>query len=337
MIDRRLGRCLITGIALICNVLITHGETVDYMPKFSGGIRSRWEMETESGNSRFTVRSARVMMNGSIAAPIDYYLAVDLCDNGKMKFLDGWIKLKATKDLAFQAGQYIMPFGVEPSRSPLEYYFNNRSFLSKYACFIRSVGVKADYAVPGTQLKLEGGVFNASSTSDQDSWSRQLAFSSRATYKLDNMKFVAGFQSTSPDSVRINLVDACVNWSAGRWVVEGEYVNRHYTNQAYKTTHAYSMYANYAMPISAGIFNRLSFQGRFDGMTDNSTGTRVNGELVTNQKARNRVTIGSTISYIKTPMHADIRLNYEKYFYHEGVVAPEGSGDKVSLELVLRF
>jgi hypothetical protein len=134
------------------------------------------------------------------------------------------------------------------------------------------------------------------------------------------------------------LVDACVNWTVGRWVLEGEYVNRHYTNEAHKATHAYSMYANYAMPIKAGMFNKLSFQGRFDGMTDNSTGTRSNGHLITNQKARNRVTVGSTISNVQSPLlHADLRLNFEKYFYHEGVVAPEGSGDKVSLELIVRF
>jgi hypothetical protein len=73
-------------------------------------------------------------------------------------------------------------------------------------------------------------------------------------------------------------------------------------------------------------------------MTDNSTGTRSNGHLITNQKARNRVTVGSTISNVQSPLlHADLRLNFEKYFYHEGVVAPEGSGDKVSLELIVRF
>lgn len=92
------------------------------------------------------------------------------------------------------------------------------------------------------------------------------------------------------------------------------------------------------MPIKAGAFNRLSFQGRFDGMTAHSSGKRnSDGVLTTNDPARNRVTVGATISYVKKPVWLDIRADYEKYFYRHGVEPVLGQGDRLVLEMVLRF
>ena len=121
-------------------------------------------------------------------------------------------------------------------------------------------------------------------------------------------------------------------------LVEGEYIYKYYTNDAFEACHAYNFMANYFMPVKMGVFNQLSFHGRFDGMTDHSTGKRNSaGFLEIDDNARNRVTIGATLSYILPKVKTDVRVNYENYFYRDGIVAPAGDRDKILVELVVRF
>jgi hypothetical protein len=141
-----------------------------------------------------------------------------------------------------------------------------------------------------------------------------------------------------PDSVRANLWDCLLEWNHCRWTVEGEYTGKHYVHDSYKTIHAYSILANYRLPLHKSVFNQLSFQGRWDGLTDHSNGIRnAAGWLYGNDKARNRITVGTTLSYIKSPIRADIRLNYEKMFYHDGYEPGDGNRDKLLMEFVVRF
>lgn len=314
---------------------------VDLVPKIHGALRTRWEMDTENDASRFQVRNARVTLNGNIAPAIDYYIQTDLCNAGKMQILDAWGRIGISRQVKFQAGQFRMPFGTDCFRGPANYLFANRSFIGKTMCNVRAVGAKLSYtpfSLESSDLTIEGAAFNPTSINDHNQWVKTMAFAGKAVYRLRNVKFAAGMQSLEPDSVRMNLLGGSVTWSAGRWLVEGEYMNKHYTHKRHKSAHAYNFYADYHFPVKAGVFNQASFQGRFDGMTAHSTGTRnADGELVTNQAARNRVTVGGTLSYIYKNVHCDIRLDYEKYFYHHGVTVPEGEGDKVCAELVIRF
>jgi len=314
-------------------------DTVNYIPQIHGTLRGRYEVATESGDYHFQLRNARVSLNGFIAPFIDYFLQADLCDKGTMKFLDGWLRLKIINGLSVQAGQFRMPFGIDTFRSPHNYYFANRSFIGKQVCNYRAVGGKVTYALPVAPLVLEAGAFNPGTISDHKPWNNTLAYATKATYTLHNVKLTAGFQSIIPDSVRINLIDGCISWNSGQWLVEGEYMYKHYTSSSHIPAHAYNLFANYHMPVKAWIFNKLSFQARFDGMTAHSSGIRnPQGLLDTDHPARNRITVGATISYVKTKsMFLDIRANYEKYLYHDGVKALPDSGDKAVVEFVARF
>lgn len=316
----------------------TGGNGFSYMPRFHGALRARWEEDLENGMSRYQLRNARVTMDGAIAPAIDYFLQVDLCDRGTMKFLDGWARVEIARGLKIQAGQFRMPFGVDPFKAPANYIFSNRSFIGKQVCNVRAVGAKVTYILPKLPLTLEGGMFNPGTISDHTGWNNSYAYAGRAIYRVGSMKFDAGIQSLRPDKVRINLLDACVNWTAGRWIVEGEYMNKHYVNNAHKPVHAWNLWTDYHMPVKAGVFNKLSFQGRYDGMTAHSNGLRgKEGQLTTTDPARNRVTLGATISYMNKPVWLDLRANYEKYFYRHGAYVAAGQGDRLVVEMVLRF
>ncbi len=316
-------------------------QEVDLTPKIHGVIRGRWEMDTENNASRFQLRNARVTLSGMIAPTIDYFMQTDLCDRGQMKILDAWGRIGITPGLKFQAGQFRLPFGTDCFRGPGNYIFANRSFVGNIMNNVRGVGAKLSYSLPlgeASSLALDGGAFNPTSMADHNVWVKQLAYAAKAVMTLGDFKFAAGAETLLPDSVRVNSFGTSLGWQTDRWTVEGEYLNKHYVNSAHRAAHGYNVFVDYGFPVRAGVFNRASLQARFDGMTAHSSGKRnKEGRLYTDGAARNRITVGGTLSYIYKIVHCDVRLNYEKYFYHHGVVAAPGAGDKVCAEMVIKF
>lgn len=315
------------------------GGVVSYMPAIHGVIRTRWEMETEDGRNRFEVRNARLALSGNILPSVDYQIQTDFCDQGKIKILDAWGGIKLAEGLKLRAGQFLMPVGIEPLRAPAAYIFANRAFIGKQMCNARGVGAELAYIVPAVSpLTLRAAVFNSTSVAGHDVWNHSPAFSASALWQIKSIGINVGFQSAVPEAGRTNIVDGAVIFKSGRWNVESEYMYKHYTNGYSGAAHGYSVFGNYALPVSLGEFNRLSFQGRFDGMTAHNSGALGDsGELTPDMPARNRITVGSTLSSVHGKIHADVRLNYEKYFYHHDVVAPVGQDDKVAVELVVSF
>ncbi|WP_304976922.1 porin [Duncaniella muris] len=316
-------------------------DKVNLVPKIHGTVRARWEMDTKGGENRFAVRNARVSISGEIAQPIDYYIQTDFCDQGKMKILDAWGRVSFTKRLRLQGGQFRLPFGTDCFRGPGTYFFSNHSFIGGIMNNVRGVGAKLSYTFPtsgSSLLSLEAGAFNPTSMADHNVWVKEMAFAGKALWTIGEVKIAAGAETLIPDSVRINSLTGSVTWTHGGLTLEGEYLNKHYTNNAHKAAHGYNVFADYGFPVKAGIFNRASVQARFDGMTAYSSGNRNDeGKLFTDYAARNRVTVGGTLSYIYKFVRCDLRLSYEKYFYHHDAVVAVGEGDKVCAELVVKF
>lgn len=310
----------------------------NYIPEIHGTIRPRYELETGHNEQRFQVRNARLSLDGGICPVISYRLQADFCDCGKFKMLDAWVRIAASDDFSVTAGQTLIPFSVEAVRSPHLCYFANKSFISTEVGASRGVGAKIAYQVGSLPLTVEGGAFNNATISNHDVWQKDLAYAAKMRYAVGNVGIESGFKSAAPDSVRINMTDVSVTWTPHRWVIEGEYLYKHYTHSSFSPSHAYSAFASYWHPVKVGVFNRLSVQGRWDGMTDHSSGSRdKDGALYLTDAARNRLTLGATLSYVYSKVRADIRVNYENYFYHKGVKAPQGDCDKVIVELVVRF
>ena len=103
--------------------------------------------------------------------------------------------------------------------------------------------------------------------------------------------------------------------------------------------HSVNSFANYDIPLRR-FFHKMSFLARYDMMTDHSDGITTSetepNKLAITDYARHRVTGGLTFSFSKSFI-ADIRLNYEKYFYAKNSIAKESEQDKIVLELMVRF
>lgn len=310
------------------------GSWKKYLPEVHGTIRPRFEMTTAGDlpdEYRFQLRNARLILSGSPVNFLRYFINLDLCDRGEIKILDAWVRINAPAGISFQAGQFRMPFGIEPFRAPHNYLFSNRAFLAKQVCNYRAVGAKAAWQVPGAPVLLEAGLFNPGTISNHQPWSNKLTWSGCATVTIPyGFKLSGGYMNIRPQDVSTSMADAALTWKAGQWDTGAEYIYRHpRKNSGLPSCHAYNFFASYYIPVKAWMFNRWSFQGRFDGMTDMNDST----------PGRKRITVGTTLSWIKTAnLFLDLRADYEKYFYAHDVATPNAdNADKLVLEMIFRF
>lgn len=345
------NRCLwLASLALLTAFPVmadNDNDDVDLTPKVHGTIRGKYEYQPEDGEGRFQVRNARVSIEGDVTKTVSYKAEIDLSDEGQIKMLDAYTRLKPVRGLNFTIGQMRVPFTIDAHRSPHQQYFANRSFIAKQVGNVRDVGATLGYSFNvGFPITLEAGMFNGSGlTNQKDFWTDNVNFSAKA-----QLFFPRGFnltlstQKIKPEDVSVMMYDAGAYYHAHGWHVEAEYLYKHYEDEAFKAVHAVDAFVSYDIPLRKCFFKKISPLVRYDFMSDHSDGMRYNsegdedkaGSLIINDYQRSRVTGGVTFS-LSLPFVSDIRLNYEKYFYREGAIAHPSEKDKFVIEFMTRF
>ena len=85
------------------------------------------------------------------------------------------------------------------------------------------------------------------------------------------------------------------------------------------------------------LIKKVSFLARFDYMGNNRDEVVEDGfDYIITDYERKRITGGLTFSFGK-PFQADLRLNYEKYFYDDDASPLESEQDKLVVEMMVRF
>lgn len=322
-------------------------DKVDRTPEVHGTIRGKYEYQPEEGQGRFQVRNARVSLDGDLNKVVSYKVEIDLSDEGKIKMLDTYTRIKPLRGLDFTIGQMRAPFTIDAHRSPHLQYFANRSFIAKQVGNVRDVGATIGYSFNvGFPIILQAGMFNGSGlTNQKDFWTSNVNFSAKA-----QLFFPRGFnltlstQKIRPDNVSVMMYDAGAYYHAHGWHAEVEYLYKHYGHGAFKPVHALDVFVSYDIPLRKCFFTKISPLVRYDYMSDHSDGLRYNaegsedveGSLVINDYQRSRITGGVTLS-LDLPFVSDIRLNYEKYFYRDGAIAKPSEKDKIVVEFMTRF
>lgn len=310
------------------------------MPKVSGTIRGKMEYQTHEKESRFEVRTARVALDGFVTPIVNYKAEIDLSDEGQIKMLDAYAGVLPTKGLDLRIGQMRVPFSIDAHRSPHKQYFANRSFIAKQVGDVRDVGVYGGYAFSKVPLQLEAGAFNGSGLTNQKNyWTKEFNFSAKAQYFLPiGLTLEASVQKISPNGIKTYLYDGGITFHRNRWTLEAEYLRKHYHGNAFNNVNAWDAFACYDLPLKK-VFSKVSFLGRYDMMDNHSDGTLDDqGKLKLTDASRQRVTGGVTLSMaMSKKVLADLRLNYEKYFYDDLSLAKPSERDKAVVELVVHF
>jgi len=322
------------------------GDAFDKTPKVGGTIRSKYEYQTEEGEGRFEVRTARVNVTGKVAPEVGYKAEIDLCDEGKIKMLDAYTRITPWSTLQFTIGQERVPFTIDAHRSPHQQYFANRSFIAKQVGNVRDVGAEIGYTWNvGFPIIVNAGVFNGSGLTDQkDYWTKGVNYSAKAQFLFPNVNLVLSTQKIKPSDVTVTMYDGGLTFHKGGFIAEAEYLYKHYSKNAFHDVHAFDGFVCYDIPVAnrKSLVRKVSPLARYDFMSDHSDGVRYNaaddniGSLIVNDYKRHRITGGVTLSLAK-PFISDIRINYEKYFYRHGGVAKTSEKDKFVIEFMTHF
>lgn len=308
-------------------------------PDLYGTLRMRSEFSTEEGEARFMVRTARVGLLGKFGSLLEYKAELDLCDRGEVKVTDVWARFALPKGFKVQLGQMRMPFTFGSARAPHVYLFADRPFVDKQFIGPRNVGLKGIYACSKAGITVEGGVFNSTANTKHATWQKALSAAAKVLWAHREITLIAGYESLAASAARSSNVDAGITWHHSGLTLEGEYVYRHYNSGRFGDAHAYNFTADYKLPLNRGVFDNISFQGRFDGMTDYSNGSTM-GEGIKaamTEPEHQRLTLGATLAYIKSKYFALIRLNYENYFYGSAAKPSADDNNKLVAEVVIHF
>lgn len=306
-----------------------------------GTVRAKFEYQPDLGKSRFEVRNARFSLSGQVTPLVNYKAEIDLSDEGSIKMLDAYARLNLLqRRLRFTIGQMRVPFTIDAHRSPHEQYFANRSFIAKQAGNVRDVGATLAWSfgrrVPVT---LEGGLFNGSGlTNQKDYWTRSLNYSAKARFRFaERVNLSLSIQKTHPDIVDIHMYDVGAYYENRLWHIEGEYLRKNYASGAFPGVNVVDAFVCRNIPLQSRALRQISVLARYDYMSDHSTGLAgTDGVLHADDPERHRVTGGLTFS-LGLPFQADIRINYEAYFYRATATPALSEQDKFVAEFMVRF
>lgn len=312
----------------------------EYRPEIHGTVRAKYEYEPQIEKGRFEIRNARLSVEGKVIPIVKYKAEIDLSDEGVIKMLDAYVRLQPSEHLRFTFGQMRVPFTIDAHRSPHLQYFANRSFIAKQVGNVRDVGASAawtfGHAAPVT---LEGGIFNGSGLTNQKNfWTDNINFSFKASSTIfRRFNLTLSCQKASAGDINVMMYDAGAYWEDSRWHIEAEYLRKHYDRGAFKAVNAVDAFAAYRLPLRKRP-EAISFLGRYDYMSDHSKGSKdENGLLSVNDPERHRITGGITLSLGSPSLQADVRLNYEQYFYARDVIPAISERNKIVLEFVAHF
>lgn len=305
-----------------------------------GTLRAKFEYQPEISQARYQVRNARFALRGELYSRLTYRMEVDFVDEGVMKMLDAYVGLKLYRGLTFTIGQMRVPFSIDAHRGPHMQYFANRSFLAKQAGNVRDVGAMLGWKFGrDIPMHIQVGMFNGSGlTRQKDYWTNDFNYAAKAQFGfMPGMNFVVSYQTTLPEAVRIHHYDVGCTYRTGNWLFEAEYLRKEYAKGAFDGVNSFDGFVCYDLPLNR-FFRKVSFLGRYDYLSDHSRGIadETTGLLMIDDYERHRVTAGLTFS-LGLPFTADIRLNYEKYFYDPLATPGISDRDKVVLEFMAHF
>lgn len=311
-----------------------------YLPEIHGTIRAKYEYEPPINKGRFEIRNARVSVEGKIIPIMRYKAEIDLSDEGIIKMLDAYVRVQPLSPLKITVGQMRVPFTIDAHRSPHLQYFANRSFIAKQVGNVRDVGATVGWTFENaTPIILEGGIFNGSGLINQKSfWTADYNFSFKAqTLIARHFNVTLSCQKANAGKAVTYMYDAGAYYTNDRWHIEAEYLRKHYARDAFRPVNAVDAFAAYRIPMKK-VFTSISFLGRYDYMSEHSKGLKEeNGRLTVDDPERHRITGGVTLCMGKGKLLAELRLNYEQYFYPRDAIPAISEQSKAVIELMVHF
>lgn len=325
------------GIAMLFPAELAADKSI-YVPTFSGTVRARYEFFPQSGVSAFKVRNLRLGVDGYVAPIMSYRGEVDFADWGKIVLIDAYIKLSPAKGLYFNLGQGRMPFTISAHRRPHEQYFVNRAFVSRHMG-LRDVGLVGSYDIPKIPLTVQASFFNCSGTGENmQFYTKTFGYTVKLISQLHPYWYLSASTARRSKGIARNQ-----DWDIGGyfhnslWHVEAEYLRRYYVNSDFKPVNTWDLFVYRNFPIEKKMIGGIAGAIRYDYISDFSNGhPGEDHKLKMDFPDCHRLTFGATLS-LMSKFQAQIRLDYEKYFFRKDFTPSAAEGDRLVFELIAHF
>lgn len=307
-------------------------KSIDYF----GTLKAKYELDTETGMSRFSVRNSRIGIKGNLTHYTSYKFQLELSNNGEFRVLDLFGTLQLTPQLTVSLGQVSLPIYNGYTISPGELMFANRPFIGKYFTGSREIGMNAKYTFnpDGFPVILEAGIYNGGEI-NEPVWTDRPSFAGRVSFGS-----MQGFRSTvkayrypkTPDEDYLAMgID--FRYARSRWRVESEFMTmKNYADR--RELSSWYIQGAYAIPCRLGrMLDHITPALRWDEM---GYGALQHGFDV------RRLTAGLGFSLTEKPFSSILRLDYEIYILPEkelyrNYFPEENFDNKLTLELQINF
>lgn len=301
-------------------------------------LRPKYELGTESGSSRFTLRNSRIGIQGNVTGNLSYRFLVDLSDNGEFRVLDLYASYGFSDRFLVTFGQHSLSLFNSYTTSPSKLDFVNRPFLAKYFLSSRDIGASVKYIIKkeGFPIALETGVYNGDGINNPE-WTQSPAFGGRVSFgSMDGFRATAKIyksEITHNEDYLYWGIDA--RYENNSFKFETEFMAKENIANIEEMRDLYAVYAQalYKIYLAGGSVKAINPCFRWDAM---------GYDIQDSGFGINRITIGANMVF-NTPIGSTVlKLNYEHYFKQtqdlDALFGSERNKEsKLSVELLLSF
>ncbi len=324
-------------IQLSLSAQVKDQETKDslYFIKYDGTLKTKYEISTDSGKGRFSVRNSRLGLSGGVSKYLGYRVQVELSSNGQFSVLDLNAIIKPTNRITFRLGQSHVPIYNDYTISPNALMFANRPFVGKYISPSRDIGVTGEFLLKekGFPILLQlsisnGNLINSPVWRDNPAYSGRVIFGSMEGFRT-TAKFYRYPLSNEMDYM---IIGGDCRYENSKFKIEAEAMNRHnyYTSDDLFLTY---IQGAYSFPINRNnCFKRVITALRWDTMSH---------DPLKNGVGANRFTVGTAFAFevkkLTSVLRVDCELYKEKWSYPELRVEDEMNSNKITVEVLVIF
>ncbi len=298
-------------------------------------FKGKYEVLTDNGEQRFSVRNTRIGFRGGMSSRFEYKFLLELSNNGNFNVLDLFLKYKATDRLSFTAGQVSLPLFNNYTISPNALDFANRPFVGKFFNSTRDIGFAAGYDIKkdGFPITAELGIYGGKGTNKAE-WSEAPAFGARVSFgsMKQGLRVTAkGLRIKSSDKSDNYIWGGDLRYLKNNFKVEMEAMGKY---NKFSELHLFSYYTQffYTIPVeNSSLLSGVQPALRWD---------QIGEETLERGFAVSRITGGINFNLKSGNYRTVVRLNYE-HFFNKGeiktITTPQDTMNKFTAELMFCF
>lgn len=314
---RKFASLLVLALLPILSFAQQPDSSLRYIPKVTGLVKAKWEYSFEDNKNRFDLRNSRLGIVGNINPYVSYKMQVEYSNHGKIMLLDAFGTFDVSKSFSVSFGQVTIPFSEDYVISPSLNMFANRSFIAKFINpSSRDLGVTAEYRFDKKiPITLQGGIYNGMGINNPE-WQDSPHFLGRVVYGTmkgfrTSIKYYGGKDTADLKTAQYGID---FRYATDRYKIEAEWIIKDSLDVDDSQLSGAYIQGAYNFPISNG--KKLKY------IEPQLRGDAMGYKVFKNGFDVSRLTLGLCFGFDRKLMGAEVRLNYEKFFFR-------GSMDKI--------